>query len=120
MKIWGDDAIYRNTCEVMPLPNGNGDHAKMNKAKSARSSENVLVSPNPNNGSFSVAYTFEDAAHTFELYDLVGRKVTEKSLNGNEGVENVNLAGADSGVYFYKIYDSKGKLLFTGKLVLSK
>jgi len=83
-------------------------------------SYSIKVYPNPNNGTFTIAYTFRENTPVFELYDLVGEKVSEKTLSGNDGIDNVNLDRLDAGVYFYKVADIKGKLLFSGKLIISK
>lgn len=119
MKIWGDDHIYHNACEVMVMPTS-GDYSKTGKIKTILPTENILVYPNPNNGTFSIAYSFEQSMHTFELYDLMGRKVNEKVLNGNEGVESINLNNINHGIYFYKVVGATGKMLFSGKLIISK
>lgn len=120
MKIWGDDEIYHNACEVMSIPAGNGDQSKLSKTRSTLPTENVLVYPNPNNGTFNIAYTFQENTHTFELYDLMGKKVTEKTLSGNDGVEKINLSNINHGIYFYKVIDVNGKMLFSGKVAISK
>jgi hypothetical protein len=80
----------------------------------------VNLFPNPNNGLFSIAYNFVDNNHVFKLYDLMGKKTSEKTLSGNEGIESINLHDMVPGIYFYKVLDENGNMLFSGKLVISE
>jgi hypothetical protein len=119
LKVWGDETLYHNSCEDFSLPDG-GSEKKSNLDPDNRQPENALVYPNPNNGTFSISYTLKQAIHIFELYDLMGKKVNEKILNGNNGVESMDFSSINQGIYFYKIIGVDGKMLFSGKLVIHK
>lgn len=75
--------------------------------------------PNPNNGSFSIAYTFEQNGQEFILYDLMGKEVTHATLENTEGTKQLSNGNLNAGIYFYKILNGN-KTLFTGKLVINK
>ena len=118
MKLWGDEALYRNDCETIDL-SSDGQSRESNISAQKSKAENVLVYPNPNNGSFSIAYTFEQGGNEFVLYDLVGKEVTHLILENNEGVKEFTNTGLTNGIYFYKVQNGKN-IVFTGKLVINK
>jgi hypothetical protein len=65
--------------------------------------QSVNVYPNPTNGDIKVeAEMLEHVA----IYNLVGQKVYEDNISGNECVIDMNRFG--SGVYMIKIKSSKG------------
>ena len=117
MKIWGNDQVYSNVCETIVLPDTKlvGKFAQtMEPAQ-----ENVLVYPNPNNGTFSIAYTFEQSGQVFALYDLMGREIIRTSLEKNAGIKEISNSDLNNGVYFYKITHGNN-ILFNGKLIINK
>lgn len=78
----------------------------------------VTVYPNP----FNVNTTFiinsgkTDEAYTFELYDVLGKKINELT-NITSKQFNLTRSGLENGMYFYKIYTSE-KLIGNGKLII--
>jgi hypothetical protein len=119
MKIWGDSEPYTNVCETITLPI-QVSAREMIIANSNTKTQNVLVYPNPNNGTFNIAYTFEQSGNQFLLTDLMSRTVKNTILENSEGVKELNNTDLNNGVYFYKIIDIKGNMLFTGKLIINK
>ena len=117
MKIWGNDEMFHNACEVMTMSNGQSE--RKSNTSTIQNTENVLVYPNPNNGSFSIAYTFEQSGQEFILYDLMGKEVIHAVLENNEGTKQLSNRNLNSGIYFYKILNGN-KTLFSGKLVINK
>jgi len=79
---------------------------------------NLKVYPNPNNGTFSIAYTFEQAGQEFVLFNLMGKEVKRIPLENNEGVKQQNNTDLNNGIYLYKVLNSN-KVLFTGKLIVN-
>ncbi|MBL7892576.1 MAG: T9SS type A sorting domain-containing protein, partial [Bacteroidia bacterium] len=86
--------------------------------ESATGSGNVMVFPNP----FSELTTFVveqdkiNAPYSFELIDVLGKKV--KTMNQLTGKQfEVTRTGLQNGIYFYKIYTDKN-VIGVGKLVV--
>ncbi len=81
-------------------------------------SENVSVYPNPftESTTFSINSFKANEIYSFELYDVLGKKVNSI---GNISAKQFEIArnGLENGVYFYKIISSEN-LSVTGKLIL--
>lgn len=73
---------------------------------------NQAVYPNPNNGSFNVSSTFEEAE--FVLYNLLGQIVYKEKINRGE---NRIKAEITKGVYLYSI-EQNNKIVKQGKMVI--
>ena len=101
MKIWGDDERYHNACENIQAPNGEIAR-KSNTSLQNQVQENVSVYPNPNNGAFSIAYTFEQSGQEFVLYDLMGKEAIHTVLENNEGTKQLSNSNLNSGIYFIR------------------
>ena len=66
------------------------------------SANNISIFPNPNNGKFSV--NFGDNAQSYVLYDMSGRVVEEKAVNGQSVVDfDMDIA---AGTYFIKVINN--------------
>jgi photosystem II stability/assembly factor-like uncharacterized protein len=78
--------------------------------------------PNPFNNSTIIEFTIKEKdIYTFEIYDVLGRKVQNIfSEIKNPGVYRLSFNGANlnSGIYFYRLYSTKNNL--TKKLILIK
>ncbi|HBS85379.1 MAG: hypothetical protein A2W91_16355 [Bacteroidetes bacterium GWF2_38_335] len=76
----------------------------------------TVIYPNPANGLFNLSVSSKDDQITIQVYDMHGRKVSEKKLGTD--LENIDLTHLKSGVYTIKI---KGKKYYsTQKIVISK
>jgi GH25 family lysozyme M1 (1,4-beta-N-acetylmuramidase) len=78
---------------------------------------NVKVYPNPNKGSFSIAFssTVIDKG-LVEIYDMLGQQVYSSYIN--TGTAEVNLNNK-AGMYFYRLMNEAGdKLIAEGKIVI--
>ena len=78
----------------------------------------VSVSPNPfsDNTSFIIQSDKINEKYSFELLDVLGKKV--KTLNGiSEKQFEISRNGLQNGVYFYKIYSAES-IVGIGKLVI--
>jgi hypothetical protein len=81
-------------------------------------SQNVSVYPNPftDATTFSINSSKVNEIYSFELYDVVGKKV--KSIANISAKQfEITRNGLENGVYFYKIISSES-LVKTGKLIL--
>lgn len=81
------------------------------------SSELVKVYPNPVSDILTIITDSEEVLK-FEMYNLLGAKL--QSISFNSGKIDVNMNGFENGSYFYRISDSKNRLIKTGKLVIIK
>ncbi len=117
MKVLDDNEPYYNNCEATQESNA-AKSATANTPQDAL--QNVLVYPNPNSGTFSIAYTFENNTNTFTLVDVLGKVVLSKSLTGTTGTETITTQDVLSGIYFYHVTDNNGKQTHTGKLMINK
>ena len=75
--------------------------------------ENFALYPNPNNGSFTVAFTAQSSDKiAIEVHDLSGRKIFSNSY-ANQGVfaETVQLENAQAGVYLVSITNGTNKIV---------
>jgi subtilisin-like proprotein convertase family protein len=75
--------------------------------------ENFALYPNPNNGSFTVAFTAQSSEKiAIEVHDLSGRKIFSNSY-ANQGIfaETVQLENAQAGVYLVSITNGTNKIV---------
>ena len=75
--------------------------------------ENFALYPNPNNGSFTVAFTAQSSEKiAIEVHDLSGRKIFANSY-ANQGVfaETVQLENAQAGIYLVSITNGTNKIV---------
>jgi hypothetical protein len=81
-----------------------------------QNSINFNVYPNPGSG----RYTFESNSNirAIEIYDLTGRKIFSRKLNGQRENEVINIEGTPSGIYLISAFD--GQKRKTTKLILRK
>lgn len=81
-----------------------------------QTSSNFNVYPNPGNGQFTLKSNFNISR--VEIYDLTGRKIFSKNLNGRQANEEINIEGTPSGIYFIRAFD--GQKSKTTKFILRK
>jgi hypothetical protein len=76
------------------------------KDLSAEASNNFVVYPNPSASNFGFEISMQEAAFTtFELVDLNGRKILEKTVWLKSGQYFFTMEGLKSGSYFIKAYN---------------
>ncbi len=75
----------------------------------------VLIYPNPNNGEFSINYSFIQEGQDLILFDMLGKEVKQLKLENNKGVKTINVSDLSSGIYSYKI-QNKTATIFVGKI----
>lgn len=77
----------------------------------------LTVGPNPSNGLFLITNTLINKGD-FVLYDVTGRKVLEKKIEGTSAVIDVN--GFPIGLYIYAITDEKNNVIKTDRVIIQK
>lgn len=73
--------------------------------KSSSGTAPIDVYPNPSNGVFSlnVGQAFIKGNEAIEVYDLMGKKVSEISATPGQTIYELNLTGEAKGIYFVKM-----------------
>ena len=85
------------------MTSGNIDYVVVMVAAVAENSINARIYPNPTNGNLRIE---AQDLNTVEVYNLVGQKVYEENINGDECVINMKEFG--SGIYMVKIQALNG------------
>lgn len=77
------------------------------------------IFPNPCNGVLHVRYhSNENGKATFILMDELGRKVLKQSIEGKEGILQVDVNGLEEGIYFYGMVSEKMSLMMEKVMIL--
>lgn len=77
----------------------------------------ISIYPNPVVGKATVEYSFSKRGQkTFELFNLLGSKVYERSMMDNEGSFSLDGSKFSKGVYFY-VLRNNGKTVETRKII---
>lgn len=115
-----DDAFnYAADCEITNfhqffIESAIDDGDVIVQIEESNAPNSVNLYPNPNNGQLFVEFEAYKTLH-FELMDNTGKKVTETTLDELRQV--VDLTNLANGIYFYRLTDSKGQTIQTGKIV---
>ncbi len=92
------------------------------EAKSVSVAEGVQARlyPNPNNGSFMLAYDLKNNTDaTVTIVDIAGKLVFKGSIDKLDNITNISTNNLNNGIYFIQISHDK-TLLWTDKLIISK
>lgn len=84
--------------------------------------ENITAKlyPNPNNGEFTLAYDLKQTPEaTINISDITGNIVYTAQITNETNLININTNDLRSGMYFIQL-NSKGSLLWTNKVMISK
>ena len=87
------------------------------EAKTSKSSISIKAYPNP--VSTIINFEFEKTYNhkmLLEIYDVLGQRIYDISISGNENNIKINLEGFNKGIYFYK-WTRNDKIIGTGKFV---
>ena len=84
----------------------------MNTA-SATITDNVVIYPDPNTGSFTISGVSQ--GQVIELYDYLGQKLS--SVIEDNGIMNFDISNMASGIYLVRILNANGSVLLTKKIV---
>jgi hypothetical protein len=86
-----------------------------NSTFNENASEHLKLYPNPSSGALIIEGCSKNS--TFEMYDIVGKKVFSSKLN--ENVTQLDLNSFNNGTYLYKI-TKDGKDAKQDRLIISK
>jgi hypothetical protein len=79
-------------------------------------SHRVLIYPNPNNGTFTIALQNVNELARVVVYNVLGEEVYQIKLNFSD--TQINLGSQPEGVYFYRVITENGGLIGSGKLIV--
>jgi hypothetical protein len=76
--------------------------------------------PNPATSviNFEFTKTNPDATYTLQVYNFIGKKVSEITISNNKA--SVNLDNYFRGVYIFQLRDKTGRILESGKFQVAK
>ena len=65
------------------------------------SNNQIYIYPNPNTGEFQITIFVDNADYSFEIFDIVGKKIADGIINSSTGEYNlsINLSNAKPGLY---------------------
>jgi len=70
--------------------------------------DNITLAPNPAKDYITITYNLPpEQVYTIKIYDNKGVKLLTKTLNGNKGMQTIELINLKSGSYYYTVSDSK-------------
>ncbi|HNB81202.1 MAG TPA: T9SS type A sorting domain-containing protein, partial [Chitinophagaceae bacterium] len=113
--ICNGQGVYKNGISKLQqqlLDIANAQHEKLLEDKG------VLVYPNPTHAQITIEYLIErNERLDIVIYDLVGNKLKSEQLKFNSNKSSIDLNGFSTGMYFYQIKSSLGKI-YSGKLII--
>lgn len=80
----------------------------------------ITISPNPAKDYISLTYDLPTKQiYTLKIYDNKGIELFAKTLNGNKGMQTIDLKNFSSGLYYYNVTNNKG-IIKSDKLIIVK
>lgn len=68
----------------------------------------ITIAPNPAKNHITITYNLPPKqTYTLKIYDNKGVELFTKTLNGNKGMQTIELINLKSGSYYYTVSDSK-------------
>ncbi|WP_157505148.1 T9SS type A sorting domain-containing protein [Flavobacterium tegetincola] len=101
-------------CEYMEY-RSSGDTNKMSSEMPTFKS--CTLYPNPASGTVQVQYDLGVSNATVELYDLMGRLLSQKALADAQGTATLNISNYSAGVYIVAIRN-ENQILYQQKLII--
>lgn len=78
----------------------------------------VILYPNPNNGTFTITLQNVNEPAQVEIYDVLGEEIYQAKINSNN--TKIDLGSQPEGVYFYRVVKEDGGLVGCGKMIIEK
>jgi hypothetical protein len=111
---------YNDSCYTNKLTARMGYDEESNTSVSVAQGIQAKLYPNPNNGTFILAYDLKTLSEAkVSIYDISGKLVYIKTIDNLESRININTINLNNGIYFIQLSDDI-KLLWTDKLVIQK
>lgn len=111
---------YREYDTTGKVTSGDSDYYYFNDVLGinnlAEQNENVLVYPNPSNGSFILSLSTVNEKCNVELFNMLGENIYQAKINSNN--TEINLGRQPQGVYLYRVLKETGELIGEGKIVV--
>jgi hypothetical protein len=111
---------YIDSCYTNKLTARMGYDEESNTSVSVAQGIQAKLYPNPNNGTFMLAYDLKQH-HAAEVYifDVTGKIIFKTNVDNLENVKQINTNNLQTGIYFIQLVHDKS-LLWTDKLVIQK
>lgn len=111
---------YNDSCYTNKLTARMGYDDENENSVSVAEGVQARLYPNPNNGSFMLAYDLKNNLEaTVTIVDIAGKLVYKGSLDKLDNITNISTNNLNNGIYFIQISHDK-TLLWTDKLIISK
>lgn len=108
--IWGEVEDYCVTISE-------GDQDTTGVGLEQLTIDDLNVFPNPSNDVVYFNWKKQQSPAVISIVDLVGKEMHTTPMNPE--MTAINVSGFATGTYLYRIVETTGKILFTGKLVIS-
>ncbi|GAA3509614.1 hypothetical protein GCM10022393_22850 [Aquimarina addita] len=72
--------------------------------------DNIVIAPNPNNGSFMLTYQGENQLKQALVYDITGKLIQNIELSPLNKQQQIGLLDPEAGIYFVNFISSKGSV----------
>jgi len=80
---------------------------------SLNNKDEATLYPNPANSEVNVVYDADADVKSVAIYNIIGKMMNVYKVAGNSA--NLNIENVPSGIYFLKLYNSKGNVVVTRK-----
>lgn len=112
--------VYVDSCYTKDLSNRLGYDETKETSISTITDVQAKLYPNPNNGSFMLAYDLKTNNEAdISIIDIAGKTVFTGRLDNLNNVVQINISYLQSGIYFVQLSKNKS-LLWIDKLIISK
>ena len=111
---------YNDSCYTNKLTARMGYDDENENSVSVAEGVQARLYPNPNNGSFMLAYDLKNNTDaTVTIVDIAGKLVYKGSIDKLDNITSISTNNLNNGIYFIQISHDK-TLLWTDKLIISK
>ncbi len=111
---------YSDSCYTNKLNARMGYDDETENSVSVAEGVQARLYPNPNNGSFMLAYDLKNNMDaTVTIIDIAGKLVYKGTIDKLDNITQINTNNLNNGIYFIQIAHDK-TLLWTDKIVISK
>jgi len=83
-------------------------------------SQNAIIYPNPNSGSFTIKYKTEKVGEQFVIYNAAGVAVLSADIDQGVNEHHFKESGLSNGIYIWKIVSGSNEQISSGKMVIIK
>ncbi|MCW3084111.1 MAG: repeat-containing protein [Bacteroidetes bacterium] len=98
--------------QPQPHRNQTREYSSTEKTRPALIDNEIIISPNPNNGNFIVTFTRNDQAITIKeikVFDIYGKIVWSVGASSNATI-NIDISSYSAGIYYVRIINTMGEI----------